>query len=281
MKLIKSLFFLICAILSVAACRELPILPVNATIETITVTPSEIPLPSRTPPPTATPIVSQSTPRVLLFPAWVTDFSDPILVAIDGRLPDFHDEFTRLNKGWFYFIPDSRKNPFYAHLQDGTLLITLPAENENKDYWVYNPKLIRRNFVLSFDFQFEETQPEDTVRFQFDQSANQSVALDLSKNQTWALHWGSVADWQSATGTFDYFPPERITVLIIMRGEACAVYLNNDPLTYLDNCRTDAVARSSPWAVTFHMLAVPGHRASASIDNLKLWDLDKISRLPN
>lgn len=226
-----------------------------------------------------TPVVLFSTPQALPFPAWVTDFSDPILSALDGRRPDFHDEFTSLNRGWFYFIPGSRRGPFYAHLQEGTLIMQLPAENENKDYWVYNPKLIRKNFVLNFDFQFEETQPEDTVRVQFDQTIDRSVALDLSKGQTWALHWGSRDNWQSQTGTFDYLAPERITILIVMHGEQCAVYLNDDPLTYLDNCRTDATVRSSPWAVTFHMLADPGHIAAASIDNLRLWDLDKIPNL--
>jgi hypothetical protein len=155
------------------------------------------------------------------------------------------------------------------------LLLKLPEGKENKDLWVYNPKLTLKNFVLSFDLQFLESQPEDTVRFQFDQTAAQSVAFDLSKKQTWTLRWGSLADWKSTTGTYDHFPPEPITVLVIAQGEECAVYLNDTPLTYLDNCRLEPVARSSPWAVTFHLLAEPGHIAAAMIDNLKLWSLDR------
>ena len=191
--------------------------------------------------------------------------------------PDLQNGYTLLNKGWFYFIPGNPRGPFYAHIQDEALLIKLPAENENRDYWVYNPKLTRKDFVLSFDLQFEESQPEDTVRFQFDQTTDQSVALDLSKNQTWILHWGSRLDWQSATGSYDNFPPERITVLVIAQGKKCAVYLNNAPLTYMDTCRTEPIARPSPWAFTFHMLAEPGHIAAATIDNVKLWDLDKVT----
>ncbi|MBK9207648.1 MAG: hypothetical protein IPL71_04840 [Anaerolineales bacterium] len=229
--------------------------------------------------PTPTPAVLFSTPEALPFPAWVTDFPTQPLAHWMGAALIFMTNSRGLNRGWFYFIPGSRRGPFYAHLQEGTLIMQLPAENENKDYWVYNPKLIRKNFVLNFDFQFEETQPEDTVRVQFDQTIDRSVALDLSKNQTWALHWGSRDNWQSQTGTFDYLAPERITILIVMHGEQCAVYLNDDPLTYLDNCRTDATVRSSPWAVTFHILADPGHIAAASIDNLRLWDLDKIPNL--
>ena len=118
------------------------------------------------------------------------------------------------------------------------------------------------------------------VRFQFNQTADQSVALDLFKNQTWILHWGPHDDWQSTTGIYDYFAPERITILVIMQGKECAVYLNDAPLTYLSSCRTGSIVYSSPWAVTFHMLGESGHTAAMTIDNVKLWDLDKISDLP-
>jgi len=201
-------------------------------------------------------------------------------VALDGRQPDFQDDFSIPNSGWFYYIPGSSKGPFYAPIQDETLLINLPAESKNRDSWVYNPLLTRKNFVLSFDFQFEETQPDDMARFQFKQTADQSVALDLFKDQTWTLHWGVHDDWQSTTGSYDYFAPERITILIVMEGEECAVYLNDAPLTYLSNCRTGSIVYTSPQAVTFHMLAESGHTAAMTIDNVKLWDLDKISDLP-
>lgn len=252
--------------------------PVSAPVEILTLPPSVIARQAHTP--TPTPAFLLSPPHALTFPAWVADFSDPILVALGGQQPDVQDDFAGLNQGWFYFIPDNSGGPFYAHIQDEALLIKLPAENENSDYWVYNPKLTRKDFVLSFDFRFEESQPEDTVRFQFDQTADQSVALDLSKSQIWSLHWGSRADWQSMTGAYDYFTPERIGVLIIMQGKECAVYINDAPLTYLNNCRTGSIARSSPWAVTFHMLAESSHTTVATIDNLKLWDLDKITGLP-
>jgi hypothetical protein len=281
MKFVKPLFFSGIVIMAVLACglgNEFSTTPpVNKPVATLTLQPFVIPRRGRTPTPTA--VILFPTLETSTFPVWVTDFSDPILAALDGRRPDFHDEFTSFDQGWFYFIPDSPKGPYYAHIQNESLLIKLPAENENKDYWVYNPRLTRRNFVLSFDLQFEETQPDDTVRFQFDQTEDQSVAFDLSKNQTWALHWGTIADWQSTDGTYDYFAPERITVLVVVQGRSCAVYLNGTPLTYLDNCRTEPIARPSPWAVTFHMLAKPGHIAAATIDNLKLWDLDKVDGL--
>jgi hypothetical protein len=325
MKLVKPLFFLAGAILLILACglgNDLsPTLPANATVETLTVLPSIIPRRAHTP--TSTPQIFSPTPQASPFPVWVTDFSNPILLALDGQRPVFEDDFSPicideykkwkvcstpeqrtlsipglvnatarptldlqpdlqngyalLNKGWYYFGPDNSQKPFYAHIDNGTLVLKLPEGKEHKDFWVYNPTLTRKNFVLSFDFQFQETQPGDTVRFQFNQTADQSVALDLSKSQTWTLHWGSRADWKSISGTFNYFAPEPIAILIIMQGEECAAYLNHVPLTYLNTCRTGAIAYASPWAVTFHMLAEPGHIAAITVDNVKLWDLDKIA----
>ena len=191
--------------------------------------------------------------------------------------PDLQNGYTLLNKGWFYIVPDGPRNPLYAHIDNGALLLKLPEGKEKRDSWVYSPKLIYRNFVLSLDFQFGETQPNDTMRFQFNQTADQSVALDLSKNQTWTIHWGTQADWQFTSGTFNYFAPEPISVQIVMQGKECAVYLNNAPLTYLSNCRTGPMVYASPMAATFHMLAEPGHIAAVTIDNVKLWDLDEIA----
>ncbi|CAG1014662.1 hypothetical protein ANAEL_05046 [Anaerolineales bacterium] len=194
--------------------------------------------------------------------------------------PDLQDGYALLNKGWFYVIPDNSRNPFYALIDSGTLVLKLPAEKESKDFWVYTPHLLQKNFVLQFDLEFYENQPEDTFRLQVDQTSEQSVAFDLSKDQNWALHWGSLADWQTITGIYANFPPEPITVLVMAKGEECAVYIDNVPLAYLPDCRSEPVTRPSPSAMKFHLLAEPGHLAVVTIDNVKMWDLDKIPDLP-
>jgi hypothetical protein len=278
MKLIKLLFLSISTIFFTLACgvREFSTLATDAPSLITSLTPPS----TNTPFPIPTPTFLFSALPTEPFPAWVTDFSDPILVAVGGRQPDFQDDFTGLNEGWFYFKPGSKKGPYYALIQDETLLVNLPIENKIRDSWVYSPLLTRKDFVLSFDFQFEETQPDATMRFQFDQNAEQSVALDLVKNQTWSLHWGPNNDLQSTNGTYDYYPPQRIPVLVIMHGEECAVYLNDAPLAYLNDCRSGSNFHSTPWAVNFHMLAEQGHAAALTIDNVKLWDLDKIPEVP-
>ena len=61
----------------------------------------------------------------------------------------------QIEAGFILFLAAGR-GPFYAPIQDGTLLVKLSAETKNSDSVVYNPILTRKNFVLSFDFQFEE-----------------------------------------------------------------------------------------------------------------------------
>jgi hypothetical protein len=276
--LIFSFIVLLCA-----ACASGDLLPVPASeqpVSTLILIPTETPLPTftSTPQPTQTPIALPPV-QTLEPPDWVIDFSDPILAAINYRRPDYLEEFKLPNKGWFYFVPGSRRNPYYADLTNEVLNVKLPAENEKKDVWAYSPLIHRKNFVLSFDFQFEATQPKDTVRFQFDQTKTESIALDLAKDLTWTLHYGERVDWQSITGKYEYFPPEKISVLFILQGVDCAVYLKDAPLAYLKDCRVKPSVRSVPWAVTFHVLAEPGHTAAFTIDNLKLWDLDKVPGL--
>lgn len=338
MKFAKSLFLSAIIILTVLACGlgddlSTP-LPVNSPVATWTISPSVIPRQPRTP--TPTPIILFPTPiAATTFPAWVTDFSDPILAALAGQRPVFEDDFPEvcidedkkwqvcsppeqrtyyqsnesnrsslselplatarptldlqpdlqngyflLNKGWFYVIPDSLKNPFYARIDYGALVLNLPEGKERKDFWVYNPHFLQRNFVLQFDLEFYETQPEDTFRFQFEQGRDESFAFDLTKNKTWTFHWGARDDWQSRTGVYENLSVEPIGVLVIAQDGNCAVYLDNTPLGYFENCRTDASIKPSPQSATFHILGEPGHSAVITIDNVRMWDLDQIPSFP-
>jgi hypothetical protein len=334
MKFIKLLFFLTGAIVITLACgvgNDLSITqPVNVPIETLIVPSSIIPRLAHAP--TLTPVFLSPTPRSFLYPAWVADFSDPILVAVNDQRPVFADDFpsicideykkwkvcstpeqrtyyqsnesdpfsiselplataratldlqpdlqngyTLLNTGWFYLVSDNPKKPFYAQIDNGALVLSLPNGNEKNDFWVYSQHFLQKNFVIQFDIEFDESQQNDTFRFQFKQGMAESFALDLAKNKIWDFRWGSPDNLQSRSGDYEYFPRGLTRVLIIARGNQCAVYLNNVPLDYFENCRTDANIKPSMQSTTFHLLAEPGHPAVLTIDNVKMWDLDKIS----
>ncbi|RPJ59876.1 MAG: hypothetical protein EHM12_06600 [Dehalococcoidia bacterium] len=335
MKFKKLLFFSGIVVFTTLACGlggnfSTP-LPTTLPVETIP--PSVIPRQPRSP--TSTPMLLLTPPATAAtFPAWVADFSDPILATVQGQRPVFEDDFSAVcidernkwkvcstpeqrtyyqsnegnpsslselplatarptldlqpdlqngyslvNNGWFFIVPDSLKNPFYAHMENETLVLNLPQGKENRDFWVYNPKFLQRNFVLQFDLQFHATQPEDAFRFQFEQGGDESFALDLTKNKTWVFRWGMGDALQSRTGSYmNSF--EVIRILVIASDRYCAVYLNNAPLDYFENCRTDASGRLFPQSMTFHILAEPGHPSMLTIDNVKMWDLDQISNFP-
>jgi hypothetical protein len=208
-------------------------------------------------------------------PFWVTDFADPIIAAVANRKPDFQDDFS-LKRRWFN-VKSGVVRPLYAEIHDGMLFLKLPEGT--KDSILYNPNMNRRNFVLTLELRFDHDQPDDTIRFQFDQSPDQSVALDLSNNRNWEFHWGFQDNWQSMSGINEHFPPEHIPVTILMRGTRCAVYLNNDPLTYLSNCRSSPTFQSHVWVASFRLLRNSRHAVVVNFDNLKLWDLDNIPGL--
>jgi hypothetical protein len=269
----KVLFLLIIIILFTLACAAVKL---SQPISVVTPTPAEtrtIILPSTR---TAIPPSFPANPTATPIPLWVTDFADPIIVAVSDRKPDFQDDFA-MNRGWLNVMPGIVW-PLYAERNDGMLFLRLPEAT--KDSILYNPRINRTNFVLTLDLRFVHDQPDDTVRFQFDQSPRQSVAFDLSNNRNWNFHWGSQDNWHSLTGIYEHFPPEHMPVTIIMRGTQCAVYLNDHPLTYLNNCRTNPTFPSSKWVASFRLIRKTGNAVVVNFDDLKLWDLDKIPDLP-
>ena len=229
------------------------------------------PFPTKTPRPTKLPQYPQATP----VPAWVREFADPILGAVTIRKPDFYDDFSE-HRGWFNVLSNVY-GYFPAERTDGKLFLRLPEKTE--DSLLFNQRINRSNFVLSLELRFVHDQPEDTVRFQFERSSDQLVTFDLTNNRKWNLQWGGQSDPRSIGGVYEHFPPEYIPVTIIMQGAQCAVFLNNDPLTYADNCITDSVS-SNKWKITFHLLRDTPQAVVVNFDNVKLWDLDKIPNLP-
>ncbi|MBI5354346.1 MAG: hypothetical protein HZB50_17030 [Chloroflexi bacterium] len=267
----KVFFLFLPTILLILACNVGNIPQPTPTVmptETRTVTAS----PTRTVILTPLPV----DPTAVSIPLWVTDFADPILMKIVDRTPDFQDDFS-LYRGWLN-VMSGVDGYVYAERENGMLFLRLPERTQ--DSILYNPRLNLTNFVLTLELRFDHDQPEDTVRFQFDQFPNQSVALDLSNNTNWKIHWGFQDSSQSMAGVYGHSPPENVPVTILMRGTQCAVYLNNDPLTYSGNCRADSTSRSHGWVVSFRLLSDNESAVAVSFDNLKLWDLDKIPDLP-
>ncbi|MFN8412626.1 MAG: hypothetical protein U0Z26_09585 [Anaerolineales bacterium] len=208
---------------------------------------------------------------------WVKEFSNPIFLAIEGHNPNFHDDFTsNFNKGWFYLIDNNTLKPYFAHIQEDNLLLKIPDGLERKDAMTYNPHLARKNLVLSFDFQFGKTQPDDLFRFQYQTNENEAIVLDLFKNEDSQLELNLSNNQTTLQGTYRYFSPEHIHVELLIKGTECAAYINNDPLVYVNECRIEPITQPGQTAVSFHLLSKTGFPATITIDNVRMWDLDLI-----
>ncbi len=275
MRAVKGLILLIPLLFSVA-CNGV-VLPVRSepTASPTVIPTSTFRFPTLTPAPTPVP----PTATAVQVPGWIADFSDPILKATSERRPDYQDEFSPYNQGWFIPNPANSRRPFFANVQEGALFLELPEGGTRKGLTVYSPKLLFKDFVLSFDFKFGKTEPDDILRFEFYQTPEKRVALDLSKNESWTFYWKFYSDLQSSSGAYDYFSPEYLNVTIIMQGNECAVYLNHDPVNYFGDCRTLPIGRPTPLTMTLHLLGT-GRPALVQIDHVKVWDLEKIPGLP-
>ena len=206
-------------------------------------------------------------------PEWVGGFANPLLAAVSNENPVFQDDFSRY-RGWLNEMSgvDGR---LYADLQDDMLLLELPERT--KESFAYNPKISVKNFVLTLDLRFYHGQPKDTVRFQFDHASGQQISFEFSNNRSWKFHWGTADDLHSISGIYEHFPPEHIPVTIIMDGTNCAVYLNDEPLAYSDECREGPTPSSKAWTTTLRLLRGSARAVIVNFDNLKLWDLDAVS----
>lgn len=258
-----ALFTLACVLTSIPQAE-----PTFTILSTETLT--NIPSPTQIPPPTPTPTYIEATP----VPQWVTDFADPILEAIENQKTDFEDDFS-IYRGWYIRLLGV-SGYTYAERYDEMLLLRLPEKT--KEAIVFNPRINRNNFVLNLDLRFNHDQPNDTIRFQFSGFLNQVVLFDLSNNRNWTFQWGTQNNLESLTGLYEHFPPEHVPVTIIMLDTQCALYLNDDPLVYVDDCRTDSIFED--WTTSFRLIRDTKNAVVINVDNLKLWDLDKIPNLP-
>lgn len=189
--------------------------------------------------------------------------------------PDLRSGYAYLNTGWWFDMPGDVRNPHLAKIDDGALLLTLPEGNLRDDLGVYNPNLMARNFVLQFDVEFGETQPDDAFRFQFEQGGAQRIALELTKGKTWAFYRGADSSEPAGGGVYEFFAFPRVRVLLIVRETECAVYLNNLPTVYAADCRADPSLKITKKSASFHLLSQPGRTASLRIDDAVFWDLGK------
>ena len=111
--------------------------------------------PSRRPTATATP-----------FPAWVTDFAEPILTAIANRPPDFQEDFSQASTAWQQEKIDF---PTEGVISDGVLILSAVPVN-GKDAWDQQSIpccLDFKTFVLRVDVNTEKLLGEQAANITY------------------------------------------------------------------------------------------------------------------
>jgi hypothetical protein len=216
-------------------------------------------------------LTPQPSATATSIPTWITNFAEPILQITDKRTADFQDDFSQNHHGWKY-IPYGGSKPLPATLQNGVLSMAVTStDTEQAQGWVEHPYLAGKDFILSFDFNIDQSNPQDHLTIIWFAKTS-FVTLSLQPNDTWALgKTTSTIDW----GSYNYNSSAQNSVLIIAKDFECGIYVNNAAIAHLNGCRDNNSGR----AIWISLCVVAGrHTAVMNIDNVKIWNLDKISK---
>ena len=248
------------------------ILPLAEKIMLSTVASTQVPFTSSPVRETKTvPATMTATP----IPAWVNDFSEPIVNAIADRPPDFQDDFSYFKPDWELPGAGTDCPGTSESISNGRLQI-----NPNPDCWAGASLDIHlSNFVIQIDTYFPPSvnlEPDIEI-------GKTDVMLDFSIN--FQGQWNMVYnDFASSIhtihtilerGVVQLIPDHPATIQWISFGTRNAIYINGLPLYYFADIQPPGMK-----GLIIHMggdLNAPN--ALAEFDNLKIWDLDKIENL--
>ncbi len=225
--------------------------------------------PASTSAPTLTLESSPAQPTGIPLPAWVTEFSDPILLATRDRPPDFQDDFSQPSEWVSASCGEDQEPCGTIVIADGVMTMNLEAGqfSVSAQLWGYE------NFVLQFDVDLHQLDEDKIV----DIILGRGGHFQLRPFEGWQLIYFGLQEpiiFSSGTAPVDLSKPVKIT--IIFRGTESAVYLNSMPLTY----NKDIQRPSCP--IHLGLWAPPTNAESQSIsyDNLSVWNLDTLFAPP-
>jgi hypothetical protein len=233
---------------------------------------------------TATPLPAASTPTATKSPtftstpqpAWVTDFSTPILNAIANRPPDIQDDFSARQPGWNFQVVknnDPGLNCSNTALTVSNGRLQLKSVPPRGCYAIASLTAVMSDYVLQVDVDLSRLSPGQNSDISF-----------LRRNIT--LHsdgsWGSVSChpdcYFSDEGQVPLDPAQLVTIQMISYGTRFAFFINGLPAYY-----SETGGSENSYAVRF---SVDGGKTSSSgniaeFDNLKVWDLYKVDLSSN
>ena len=218
--------------------------PANTASPPVTITKISIATPTMTP--TRTPrLTSTPTPP----PVWVKDFAEPILSTIANYPPTLQDDLHDNLGGWY---PGHHDNSYQFQFVDNELIFDDCSANRSK--------MAYTDFVLELDFQiYSNSHLRIYYRNLYGFLIQQDGHLEIG-----------LSPWTKETPIDiprEVYNPNH--VLLIAKGNRYAFYVNEKPIYYLEDS----------YFFTKEAIFFVAH-GKVGLDNLKIWDLEKIPNLP-
>jgi hypothetical protein len=220
-------------------------------------------------PPTATATIRPSATATPL-PAWIKDFSGPILNAIANRPADIQDDFSKMQLGWNLHVynPGVDCSNTTETISNGKL--QLSAGPDTECYAQASLFSALSNYVLQVDVDFSRLDPVYKASIMLN-----SHNLTLRSDGTWGMvSCQSQSCYFSEHGKVALDPAHPVTVQLISFGGRFAFYVNGVPAHYSE--RSEPI---SGYELRFDVASEGRTSVSNNIgefDNLKVWNLDKV-----
>ena len=264
--------------------NSIPIVPSLFETSTLTVTTTLTPIAGPTATPTRTP---RPTPTVTPIPAWVTEFAEPVLAAIEDRQPDFAEDFSRDRPGWQFHTGQfsGPENPGKMEILDGAMWMSV---NSGSAGFAEHSRMRFDDFVLQVDADLLQVQSGDAVEIDWRDDQKNAEVLSIWRHGRWLLNFCGHPCVELASGSSPSRSSSSVTIIIISRGTEYAVYLNSHPLMFFNDMgrppaqftyKTDDGSPPNAY-IKLSLWADHGQTSVAKYDNLKVWDLDKIQIQP-
>lgn len=234
-------------------------------------------------------ITENPTPTPESLPYGLKGFSETILAAVNDRPPDFEDDFSQVKPGWQQelYDPDSDSwGCLNTNTEDIQMVITdgtmkLPVKDGCIITFASHPDMEYANFFLQVDVDFSEIDFSITVGWNIENDDSGVFYNEFQINKTnWTLNTARGGNnWiEQKSGEVSVDDSKPFTLTLIQKDKVSVIFLDAVPLTYYYD-ETDVMGIFS----VHFMVVGDGNNIftqTLELDNIKVWDLDKIEQLP-
>jgi len=211
-------------------------------------------------------------------------FASPYLAYISETAPDFEDDFSTVKEEWQLNVKGVPQENSSEFVSQGSFVANVTSTAGEHtcvslgSVWGKTP-LSANQFVLAFDFKFMEGTANGNLTIQFRVSGMDSgynFLLNADTGSGDEAHFGVLVEGTSEIPVSgeagEYLPDDDNRIQLIVGPSEAAVYLNQQPLTYLPEIE-ESGSLTQIEICTFD-------KVSAKIDNVQFWNLDEVEISP-